>query len=39
MRVIYISRAQAIRTLVVLTLVIISIIYTQTTEYDAISVF
>jgi len=39
MRVIYISRAQAIRTLVVLALVIASIIYTQTTEYDAISVF
>ena len=39
MKVIYISRAQAIRTLVVLTLVIISIVYTQNTEYDAISVF
>ena len=39
MKVIYISRAQAIRTLVLLTLVIISIVYTQNTEYDAISVF
>lgn len=39
MRVIYVSRIQAIRTLVVLVLVIISIIYTQTTQYDVISVF
>ncbi|MBM7581881.1 polysaccharide deacetylase family sporulation protein PdaB [Caldicoprobacter guelmensis] len=39
MRVIYVSRIQAIRTLVVLVLVIISIVYTQTTQYDVISVF
>lgn len=39
MRVIYVSRVQAVRALVVLALVIVSILYTQTTQYDIVSVF
>ena len=39
MRVIYISRLQAIRVLIVLALVVVSVIYTQTTRYDIVSVF
>ncbi len=39
MKVIYISRGKMVRALVVLLLVIISVLYTQSTEYDAISVF
>jgi len=37
--VIYISRLQAIRVLIVLALVVVSVIYTQTTRYDIVSVF